>query len=275
MKNKSFTIVILSTVLFILTFHGFSQDEKKSKNKKDFKQSVLLSGDFINATLETSASFQSKNDVVTFKIGLEDNLGLQKSKIFFTGNGIWRITNRSGLFASYYRLHRRKTFTVQRDIPYLDRIIPKGTSTDVYFNTNVFSLGYLLTIVTDSKSFLGAYFNLYFMSLKTGVQSQGIKFNENLAIVAPLPNFGLIVSFKVTNWLWFNGKMGMFYLQLDDFTGKINDVSVSARFKVYKWVNLNLSYKVFDIYVQTYTRDIKTILDYNFRGPGLGVSLTF
>lgn len=79
--------------------------------------------------------------------------------------------------------------------------------------------------------------------------------------------------FKVNSWLGLNGKFGMFYLRMDDFSGKINDASVSASFNVYRWIYLNLSYKIFDISVVTYTRDIKTTVDYNFRGPGLGVTL--
>jgi len=272
---KFYIIVILCIAFALVAIRGFSQDQKKSKDKKDFKQSILLSGDFVYASLETSASFQGPKEVVTVKIGLEDNLGLEKSKTFFTGNAIWRITKRSGIFASYYRLHRRKNYTLQKDIPFMDKTILKGSTADVYFNTNVMSIGYLLSIVEDKKSFLGAYFNIYLMSLKTGVESQGIKLNEKLAVFAPLPNFGLVVRFKVTNWLWLNGKLGMFYLKLDDFSGKINDVSITARFNVYKFVYLNLSYKIFDIYVQTYTRGVKTILEYNFRGPGLGVSFTF
>lgn len=274
MKNISIIIVLVYGLIFFFGTNIYGQ-EKKEKPIRDFKQELLLSGDFVNASIETSVSFQSKNEVVSLKVGLENNLGLEKSKTFFTGNAIWRITKRSGVFASYYRLHRRKTYTVQNDIPYMDKLIPKGTTADVYFNTNMMSVGYLFTIVTDAKSFLGAYLNFYLMNLKTGIESQGFTLNENLAILAPLPNYGLVVGFKATNWLWLTSKIGMFYINLDDFTGRINDVDVSAKFKVYKWVNVNLSYKVFNIYVQTYTRDIKTILEYNVRGPALGISLRF
>lgn len=255
-------------------YQGYSQINAR-KLKKDFKQSVLLSGDFVNASLETTISFESKNSLLTAKIGLEQNLGLVKSRIFFAGNVLWRITPRSGVFGSYYRIHRRKTYTVDRDIPYLDKWIPQGTQIDVYFNTNVTSIGYMLTILQDKKSFLGGYLNVYLMSLKTGVSSQGITINENLSYLAPLPNFGLLAMFEVTPWLGLRAKFGMFYLRLDDFSGKIKDVNLSVKFKITKWLGVNLGYKVFDVSVLFYTRDIKTIFEYNFRGPALGVSLKF
>ena len=186
-----------------------------------------------------------------------------------------RITPRSGIIGSYYRIHRKKIYTPKQDIPFLDKIIPKDTEVDVYFNTNVVSFGYLFTIVEDKKSYLAAYLNIYLMSLKTGVASQGITLNENVSFLAPLPNFGLVTIFKVTKWLDFRSKFGIFYLRLDDFCGKINDFSISAKFNAYKWLGINLSYKVFDVSMLFYTGEIKTIADYNFRGPALGLSLNF
>ncbi len=133
----------------------------------------------------------------------------------------------------------------------------------------------MLTIVQDKKSFLGGYLNVYLMSLKTGVSSQGITINENLSYLAPLPNFGLLAMFEVTPWLGLRANIGMFYLRLDDFSGKIKDVNLSVKFKITKWLGVNLGYKVFDVAVLFYTRDIKTIFEYYFRGPALGISLKF
>lgn len=122
---------------------------------------------------------------------------------------------------------------------------------------------------------MGAYFNVYLMSIVTGLESDGVNINEDIEVLAPLPNFGLIAMFKVTKWLRFSGKFGMFYLRLDDFRGKINDVNVSTSIKVYKCVAVNLSYKVFDTNILTYTNYIKTTVEYNYRGPSLGCPYLF
>lgn len=249
--------------------------ERIKKHEKDFEHSVLITSGFVNASLETSISFESDNSFLTARIGLEDNLGLDKYKVFFTGSVLWRITNRSGMYFDFYRIHRAKTITISEELPYLGQIIPHGTKLDLYFNTNVISLGYIFTVVSDSKSFLGAYANVYLMNLSTGVKASGERVSEDVKFLAPLPNFGLLAMFRVTDWMNFTGKFGMFYLRIDDFSGKINDVSLSADFKVYKWLGVNLSYKVFDVSLLIYEKKIKTILEYNFRGPSLGVTLTF
>lgn len=275
MKIKTGTIFLFFlTMSFCIANKGYSQENTK-KTKKDFKQSVFLTGDFVNASLETTISFESKSGLLTANIGLEQNLGLVKSKIFFTGSALWRITYRSGIFGSYYGIHRSKVYTVNQDIPYLDKFIPKGTEVKVYFNTNVTSLGYMFTIVNDTKSYLGGFINFFLMSIKTGVSAQGLTLQENVSFFAPLPNFGVVTIFKVTNWLELSSKFGIFYLRLDEFSGKINDFNIGAQFKINKWLGVNLAYKVFDVSILFYTHDIKTVADYNFRGPALGVSLNF
>ena len=273
---KHLHLKLISTLLWLAILAAMSSvygQQRKLPVKNKFQQKLTLMGDFVNASLETSLRFETKNSLASVKIGLENNLGLVKSKIFFSGTALWNITRRSGLIASYYRIHRKKTFTVKREIPYLDKYIPQGTEIDVYFNTNVTSVGYLLTVVTDTKSFLGAYFNLFLMNVGTGVESGKVVLNETLDYLAPLPNFGIFMRFDVLKWLELNGKFGMFYLRLEDFTGKINDFNIQAAFNPLPWLGLNLSYKVFDVSVVIFEKNMNTIVNYNFRGPALGLTL--
>jgi len=277
------TNILLVIMALFFSCHLIAQEqtqiEKREKEekleKKNFKQRIRITGDFVNASLETSVSFESDNSFLTARIGLEDNLGLDKSKGFFSGSALWRITYRSGMYFNFYRIHRRKVISVNEDLPYLGEIVPAGTELDLYFNTNVISLGYIFTVVSDAKSFLGAYANVYLMNLRTGVKASGDKIEENVKFLAPLPNFGLIVHFQVTNWMDLSGRFGMFYLSIDDFSGRINDVGINAGFRVTDWMNVNLGYKIFDVSLLIYEKDIKTILEYNFRGPSIGIALTF
>ena len=269
MREKIIQGAFLFVFLSLCQSLVFSQD-KGSKPKNDFKTSYFITGDIMHANMETYATFNRDGGLISAKVSLEDNLGLEKSKFFFNGAGIMRITYRSGLFASYYRIHRKKEYTVKRDIPYLNELIPQGTEIDTYFNTNVLSLGYLFTAVSDSKSFLGLYFNVFLMSLKTGVESQGTVLNEDMSYVAPLPNFGFIASFDLAKKLSLNGRFGMFVLRVDEFKGKIGDANVSINYQFIKWLGVRVAYKVFDLEVVSVYKKVETTVEYNFRGPALG-----
>ena len=102
-----------------------------------------------------------------------------------------------------------------------------GVLVSPYFNTNVFSVGYLLSILKEEKAFLGAYFNVYVMKLNMGIGFEVFDFDEKVEFFAPLPNFGLAIAFELTPWLNFSGNMGLFFANIEGYPGSIHDISAS------------------------------------------------
>lgn len=266
-------------ISIIITFigignKGYGQKEINT-SRKDFKKKVFVAFDFVDADIETYATFAAPNSLLVAKIGLEQNLGLTNSKVFFSGNILWRITPKSSIFCSYYWIHRSKTYTINEDIPYLDKYLPKGSKVDVYFNTNVLNIGYMLTFIADKRAFLGGYFNIYLLNLKTGASSNQFTINENLNYFAPVPNFGLFSTFEIASWLELRGSLGLFYLRFDGYTEKVNDANLLANFKPTKWLGIHVGYKVFELYLMKTVRNIDTSVEYHFRGPSLGMTFRF
>jgi hypothetical protein len=214
-------------------------------------------------------------------LSLEDNFGLADHKTFFTGSFIYFITPRSGLYAQYYGINRQNSHTTLKEYIFLDQTIPVGTDITAYFNTHVFSLGYLLTIMRDSRVFFGAYFNIFFMDLKTGVYTKRNIIDEKLEFLLPLPNFGLMANFEILPWLYFDAAVGFFALDLKSnyFSGSVYNVNAALVFKPLDWFGLSLSYEMFDVNVSdrydignTY---IPYSIEYHFSGPALGLSFNF
>ena len=229
----------------------------------------------VNARLHTEVEFDLVDDLLTAKVGLEDNLGLPEKSAFFTASFIHRFTPASGLYVNYYGINRAENHVTERDIIFQSDTIPAGTASRAYFNTQVVSTGYLLSLKRDPNAFLGAYFNLYLMWLKTGVNSDIKNIDAEVSYAAPLPNFGIVAMFKLTNWLYLDGNVGFFSLKVNDFDGTLFDFSVRLNFKPTKWFGLSVSYQEFDIRVGFPYESIYTTVDYNFRGPAFGVSLSF
>ena len=161
------------------------------------------------------------------------------------------------------------------------KTIPAGTDITAYFNTQVFSLGYLLTIMRDSRVFFGAYFNIFFMDLATGVYTKENRIDEELDFLLPLPNFGLIANFEITPWLYFDAAVGFFALDLKSsyFSGSVYNVNAALVFKPLDWLGLSLSYEMFDVSVSdrydignTY---IPYTIEYHFSGPAAGLTFNF
>lgn len=288
-QNQTY-IAILKTnkvsffcLLLIFTFtmtsfaqeDGLSPKQLRQERRNEFKKSISISGNFVWADIETSITFTGPNEILSATISLENNLGLEKLKLFFTSSVLWRITPRSGIYGGFYRIYRKKTYPLDFDLPFLEENFPNGSYIDTYYNTDVMSLGYMFTLVDDENAFLGAFINLYMMSIKTGVNSKGQTLSENVKMLAPLPDIGLLAIFSVTKWLSLKGKFAIFALRAGDYSGKINDLSVGGTFKVKSWLGINLSYNVFNISLLTQEYKINALVEYDYRGPALGVNLKF
>ncbi|MDN3641911.1 hypothetical protein QWY87_04320 [Lutimonas halocynthiae] len=246
------------------------RDIFKSNNKR-FK----ISFDYVHATLDTEISFELPEGNLHSVISLENDLGLPSNSYFFTGSFLYRITPSSGLYAQYYGINRKENTQTKRDLIFKGEIIPAGTDIEAHFNTQVISTGYLYSVLKNPDAHLGFYFNIYLMFLETAVQSAYGYQDLNVELVAPLPNFGILASFKLNKWLYFNGNIGFFALKLEDFGGSLHNLDIAFMAKPVDWLGIDLSYQVFDVMVEFPSDDINTKIDYNFRGPSIGLSFFF
>jgi len=211
-------------------------------------------------------------------VGLEKNLGLEDRSWIISGNLIYRITPRSGLFGMYYGLKRQSTYTVKEDIIFPKDTIKAGSYISPFFTTYVYSFGYLLSILDTEKSFLGVFFNVYLMDIKTGIASNiNTRLDLNYRFLAPLPNFGLVMDFKFAKWFHLYGGFGIFFVNnIDGVGGAVYDMQVYATFMPTKWLGLSLGFQGFNVNVTgNLEDDFKMDITYNFKGPSAGVSFKF
>ncbi len=252
--------------------------EKKEIRRTELKNShsrAIFMATYVFTELETKVNFKIPGGVLTASVGLEDNLDLPRNSSFLTGSFIYRFTPSSGLYVNYYGFNRTKTHVTDRDYYWGGDTIPAGSATSIFFKTQVISAGYLLSILKEPKSFLGAYFNVYVMPLKMGLKSDINKLNVAYEVIAPLPNFGILAMFSLTKWLTIYGNIGFFSLYVDALGGSINDFNIALLFKATKWLNFNVSIQNFYVHVVFPDQAIDTSVDYNYVGPAIGIALTF
>ena len=260
------------------TIHDKSKKEQREQEKDILKHShkrALIKASFVYARLRTTGSFSLPNNILSATLSLEDDLGLPDKRYFFTGSLMYRFTPRSGLYVEYYGLNRNVSHTTEKDLIFMKDTIPVGTSGNAFFNTQVLSIGYLLSILKDPDAFLGIYFNVYGMMIETGFNADHSEINPNFKFIAPLPSFGIVALFKLNKWLQIHGDVGFFNLQLSTFGGSMYSFDVSLDFKPAKWIGFTLSYQEFDVNVFIPSDEINITIDYNFRGPALGLSFMF
>ena len=213
--------------------------------------------------------------LLSTQVDFERHLGLEDRKSIFSGSFLYRITPRSGLFASYYRLYRSNSYQLDYDIIFEQDTLNAGEIVGGYFNTDVFSIGYMLSILKNENSFLGAYFNVYLLNVKAGITSEVFDFHKSTGILAPLPNFGLLAIFQLKKWLAISGGVGMFFLNTQGQNGSFNDIHAVVEFNPAKWVGISVGYYMFDVKVSWPVEDFRAHAAYNYSGPSVGLSFKF
>jgi hypothetical protein len=242
---------------------------KKSKTKCNIYAGVVF------GNLQTKVSFESPSGLVSANIGLEKHLGLPGTKTFYTAGVRYRFTPASGIYALYYGINRKEETSTTEDLVFLHDTLKAGKTVSAYFNTQVVSVGYLLSILHDPNAFLGVFLNVSLMSIASGVQSDIGKIDQKVNIIAPFPNFGMVADFRLHKWLYFAGEIGFFSLHTDSFGGTIYDLKAGLVAKPVKWLGLSLAYQEFDVNLFFPVDKIICRADYNFRGPTVGIHFTF
>jgi hypothetical protein len=271
----------LSQVSDTLLTHKEARKEKKHERKQERKDKigahVLLSLNFTYAFLESQIRFITPSGLLSFQVGLEKNLGLQDQAMIYSSSIIARITPRSGIYGMYYGLNRSSKYVMKNDIILPKDTIHAGSFVEAYFNTYVFSLGYMFSILKEQKSFLGIYFNIYVMNIQTGVASNILKESSySYQFLAPLPNFGLIMDFELAKWFRITGGMGLFFVNnIEGVGGTIHDINFYTIFKPAKWVALSIGAQAFNVIVTSDETDYLLNISYSFKGPSCSLKFIF
>ena len=229
----------------------------------------------IYAILETNLRFESATGILGVKINFEDNLGMDKYRVMPMINARFNVKGRHNIFAMYYGLPRDAYYVTKRDIEFDDRIIEAGTEVFSYFNTNVYSLGYMYDAVSDARSHLGLFVNFYILTVATGISSATEPIDENFTVTAPLPNFGAQAYYKINNWFGVSGLFSLFFLSIGDYAGSIHTLGAQLDFYLTRWLELGLGYYLFDLNLEVSKTQFTGLFDYLYQGPYLGVGLRF
>ena len=133
----------------------------------------------------------------------------------------------------------------------------KKGATDLHskFNIDIFKAGYTYSFFHDDRMNLSAGGGLYVMPIEIELETENEKIAEDISITAPLPVVMLNGEFAITpKWFLMLG-MEVFYIEINDFTGSIFDVSAAIEYNAWKHVGLGLSVEFFDANVKAENKD--------------------
>jgi len=258
-----------------------SKKDKKAEKKRLDKEYMegrkwRIASSFISASFDSYIQFEGPNGILGAKLSLEDLLGFEKSKVIPKLDFQYSFNRHSSLYAEFYNIARSSSFDVDEGFDWGDIEVPDDAGVvDLFLNTRIWSVGYMYSFINKPDAELSFFANIFVLSVNTGLDVENRNIRERFNITAPLPSFGYRFSYEILPKVRFGATHSLFFLQIGDYGGTINNVKLNLDYRALKWLSAGVSYSKFDLDINAQKKEFKGNINYGYEGPGLYLQVLF
>lgn len=220
-------------------------------------------------------------------ISFEQNLGLDDSEATGLLNIDWRFFKRHAVSYRYFALDRSATTSGSTvTIAIGDEVFDVNLPIQSFFDITAHEVSYSYSLLFDQKKELFVGVGLSLQDLSLGIQgtesspNPGEIINSTLDSTAPLPTLNVGFDYAFSDKWLFQSRLGWLAVELDlgadeDLSGQIINANAGILWKAFKNVGFFAQYQLFDVDVDFVDRGVLFAIDYDYKGPVLGVSVSF
>lgn len=220
-------------------------------------------------------------------ISFEQNLGLDDSEATGLLNIDWRFFKRHAVSYRYFALDRSATTSGSTvTIAIGDEVFDVSLPIQSFFDITAHEVSYSYSLLFDQKKELFVGVGLSLQDLSLGIQgtesspNPGEIINSTLDSTAPLPTLNVGFDYAFSDKWLFQSRLGWLAVELDlgadeDLSGQIINANAGILWKAFKNVGFFAQYQLFDVDVDFVDRGVLFAIDYDYKGPVLGVSVSF
>lgn len=219
-------------------------------------------------------------------ISFEQNLGLSDNE----GTGMlfvdWRFFKRHAVSYRYFELKRSATTNSSVSIRVGEEVFDVNLPITSFFDITAHEISYSYSLLFDQKKELFVGAGISIQDLALGIQgtesspNPGETINSTLASTAPLPTLNMGFDYAFSDKWLFQSRLGWLAVELDfaadkDLSGEIINANAGVLWKAFENVSFLAKYQVFDVDVEYVNAGVRFAVDYNYKGPVLGVAVNF
>lgn len=278
----------LPVVLLVLLTTSAPVAAQSSSDWQDWAHTSHFSvgAGYFAPDLDTTVIVTDENQIIGTGINFEQNLGLDDSESTGLIYINWRFFKRHALEYRYFDLQRSAATSSSVAIAVGGEIFDISLPIQSFFDITAHEFAYSYSLLFDEKKNLYVGVGLSLQDLELGIQgtesspNPGETINSTLDSTAPLPTLNVGFDYAFTdNWI-FESRLGWLAVELDfaadeDLSGQIINANAGVRWQAFKNVSFFAHYQLFDVDVDYKVDFVLFALDYDYKGPVLGVSANF
>jgi len=290
-RSPFLSISAVSFLLAMLPALTVAGDEPTDWRSWPTGERLVVSVGGFYPTLNTKVAVADEDGIIGAVISFEDDLKLDKRKATLFGDLRWRVAKRHTIGVSYFELDRSSFESGGGTIIIGDEQLDPNLPIESFFDIQVLDFSYSYSFLMDERKELYAGLGLSLEELKFGIRgtadsdnpgdiTPGEPIEERVELIAPLPTLNLGFNYAFTDkWMldltagWF--AVGLELADNEDFDGSIIRGSAGIRWKAFENFGLRASYELFDVDIDYRKRSAVGELQYDYRGPAIGVEWFF
>lgn len=281
------TLRHLSTVVLVLLMAtpAAAQDTDDWESWPTIEKWSIGLGYYV-PNLDTQIVISDEDGNIGTGINFEQNLGLDDTK----GTALlwvsWHFARRHALEYRYFQLNRSGAGESSVSIGIGDDIFDITLPIQSFFDITTNEIAYAFSALIDERKHLYLGIGISVQDLALGIQGTssspvpGEPISSNLAQTAPLPtlNIGFDYAFN-DKWL-FISRLGWLAVEVGfgegaDLSGEIFNANAGVQWNAFENVGFFLQYQAFSLDVDYLDNGVLFAIDYEYKGPVLGVDIRF
>ena len=262
MKLRQFAglVVLAGCSHLLFPWAGLAQEPGSSMPWK--RAGVVFGADI--PTSNTDLKIESRSIGLGTTIDLEDELGLDETRLTFRIGAFWRFFPRHRIDLSYYDLSRSGSRTLSQTLRVGDKIflLASNVKTDDDFKMYQASYGY--SFWQDQSIDLAASLGLYLLDFDFTLSASNVG-SVSVDTIVPVPVIGLKGSYAIREDLFFHAGVHLMFADFDygdfDLKGRLFDAMVRLEYDILEHVSLGLGYNFNLINIEFDDNDNRAAVD--------------
>jgi hypothetical protein len=198
------------------------------------KFSIAVGG-FVTES-DTTLQVNSESLGVGAVVDLENALGVQQDFQTYRIDATYSFgeTRRHEIELHYFDSRRSGDRMLEEDLQIGDVVFPKGTGVSTDFDLRFVNVDYVYNFLMDDRVRLGVSAGLHTTGVGLKITESGGGKIEDETFTAPLPMVGLRADVILTPRWRLKADLNMFYLEYDNFTGRLSDTYLGVEYIPWK-----------------------------------------